>query len=191
MNRITKAYRFACEAHKGQLRKCGSPFIEHPVRVALSIMDDIHIYEMEMIFSDMQRRVIVALLHDVIEDTHHTKQSLTDAGFGDVVDDICALSRRSPQDCEACAQQWEETHKVSVDCTKDCQTHWDYIRSVRDYAIKEYERCGWCTSGYMDHTVMQVKVADIEDNMVTAEQVGPTMRERYEKSLDILRNPNT
>jgi len=186
MSRIQEAYRLACEAHEGQERKCGGPFIHHPVRVALSIAEDADDFQEK---EDFHRCIIVALLHDVIEDTHHTKQSLTDAGFGDYVDDIYALSRRKPQECEVCAPQWDETHKVSTDCQNDCQSHWDFIRATRDYAIKEF---GLSTEPfYMDHTVMRVKVADIFDNMKTAEQLGPTMRERYEKSLDILRNLNT
>ena len=190
-SKILEAYRLACEAHEGQERKCGGPFIHHPVRVALSIAEDADDFQEK---EDFHRCIIVALLHDVIEDTHHTKQSLTDAGFGDYVDDIYALSRRKPQECELCAPQWEETHGVSEWCKHQkgdecCQTHWDFIRATRDYAIKEF---GLSTEPfYMEHTVMRVKVADIFDNMKTADQLGPTMEERYEKSLKILSKPNT
>jgi (p)ppGpp synthase/HD superfamily hydrolase len=171
---------------KGRKRIGGGPFIHHPVRVALSIIEDADDFEDKEAF---ERCIIVALLHDVIEDTNHTKNSLTLAGFGGYVDDIYALSRRKPQECEVCAPQWDETHDVSEWCKKQkgdecCQTHWDFIRAIRDYAIGECER-------YMNHTVIKVKFADITDNMVTADELGPTMRERYMKSLVTLRNPNT
>ncbi|NLM20810.1 MAG: bifunctional (p)ppGpp synthetase/guanosine-3',5'-bis(diphosphate) 3'-pyrophosphohydrolase [Peptococcaceae bacterium] len=56
---IEKAYNFAAEAHKGQLRNSGEEFVLHPLEVACILaeleMDDI--------------TIIAALLHDVAEDT--------------------------------------------------------------------------------------------------------------------------
>lgn len=58
-NQILKAYEYSKTAHKGQKRKSGEPFITHPICVA-NILADL----------DMdQESIIVALLHDVVEDT--------------------------------------------------------------------------------------------------------------------------
>jgi guanosine-3',5'-bis(diphosphate) 3'-pyrophosphohydrolase len=59
LGRIREAYEFADQAHKGQLRKSGEPYILHPLAVAEILVD------MEMDVTS----VIAALLHDVVEDT--------------------------------------------------------------------------------------------------------------------------
>lgn len=59
VQRIKQAYEFAEEAHHGQLRKSGEPYILHPLAVAEIIVD------MQLDTTS----VIAALLHDVVEDT--------------------------------------------------------------------------------------------------------------------------
>ena len=56
---VAKAYKFGAEAHDGQTRMSGEPFISHPVAVA-QILADMHM--------DSQA-ITAAILHDVIEDT--------------------------------------------------------------------------------------------------------------------------
>jgi guanosine-3',5'-bis(diphosphate) 3'-pyrophosphohydrolase len=56
---IRKAYDFALNAHQGQLRKSGEPFIIHPLNIAYSLTE---------YFAD-DDSIIAALLHDVVEDT--------------------------------------------------------------------------------------------------------------------------
>lgn len=73
--RIRKAFKFADERHKSQLRADGTPFIIHPLRLANVLMGE---------WSEKDADVIVAgLLHDVIEDTQTTIREVKDA-FGDV-----------------------------------------------------------------------------------------------------------
>jgi guanosine-3',5'-bis(diphosphate) 3'-pyrophosphohydrolase len=57
--RIREAYQFADQAHQGQLRKSGEPYILHPLAVADILIN------MQMDATS----IIAALLHDVVEDT--------------------------------------------------------------------------------------------------------------------------
>ena len=59
---IEKAYRIACDAHAGEVRKSGEPYIIHPLCVAIILAD-----------KEMDKETIVAgLLHDAVEDTWMT-----------------------------------------------------------------------------------------------------------------------
>ena len=55
---IDKAYCFAAQAHEGQVRKSGEPFIEHPLQTALFLAD----------LRLDSNALAAALLHDVVED---------------------------------------------------------------------------------------------------------------------------
>ena len=71
---IEKAYNSANDAHKGQLRKSGEPYIIHPLYVAIILAD-----------LEMDKETIVAgLLHDVVEDTVMTIDEIKE-NFGDDV----------------------------------------------------------------------------------------------------------
>jgi len=82
---IYRAYLFSAEAHDGQVRKSGEPYIFHPL-AATYILGQMH--------SDTQT-LCAALLHDVIEDTGITKEKL-EAEFGkqvaELVDGVSKLS---------------------------------------------------------------------------------------------------
>lgn len=63
---LTKAFNFASDAHKGQCRKSGEPFVAHPVEVAI-------------ILADLRMDVATlasALLHDTVEDTKVTREQV-------------------------------------------------------------------------------------------------------------------
>jgi GTP diphosphokinase / guanosine-3',5'-bis(diphosphate) 3'-diphosphatase len=77
INQIKRAYYFAEQAHDGQIRRSGEPYVTHPLAVA-NILSDMHM--------DYQS-LMAALLHDVIEDTGVTKKSL-DTQFGDAVAEL-------------------------------------------------------------------------------------------------------
>ncbi len=74
---VKRAYFFAEQAHYGQVRRSGEPYVTHPLAVA-GILADMHM--------DPQS-LMAALLHDVIEDTGVTKNDLG-AQFGEEVADL-------------------------------------------------------------------------------------------------------
>ncbi|NOX92096.1 MAG: RelA/SpoT family protein [Gammaproteobacteria bacterium] len=63
---VYRAYLFGAEAHEGQHRLSGEPYIYHPLAVARILA------EMRMDYNT----IIAALLHDVIEDTETVRESL-------------------------------------------------------------------------------------------------------------------
>ena len=66
--RVLRSYEVAREAHSGQTRDEGSPYIVHPIRVAVSLVDELGLYSPKLICS--------ALLHDVIEDSELTRDDI-------------------------------------------------------------------------------------------------------------------
>ena len=78
---VADALRIATEAHRGQADKAGQPYIGHVVRV------------MGRVDTDVEK--MAAALHDVIEDTDATPESLLGQGVPeDVVDAVVALTKR-------------------------------------------------------------------------------------------------
>lgn len=75
LQRIKDAYALAAEAHKGQKRNTGEPYIVHPIAVA-----NIAAEELEL----DANTVIAAFLHDVAEDTSYTVEDIRER-FGDDV----------------------------------------------------------------------------------------------------------
>lgn len=74
---VQDAFVLAQEAHDGQMRSSGDPYITHPVAVA-GILADMHLDH---------ETIMAALLHDVIEDTHYSQEDLAEA-FGDTVAEL-------------------------------------------------------------------------------------------------------
>ena len=63
-----KALKLCFEAHKDQTDKSGLPYVFHPFHLAEQMPDE--------------DTTIVALLHDVVEDTDYTLDDLRRMGFG-------------------------------------------------------------------------------------------------------------
>ena len=98
---IKEAYRFSDQAHLGQLRSSGSPYITHPIAVA-------EICAGWKLDADA---LCAALLHDVIEDQDITKQELL-ARFGnDVAEMVDGLSKLDRLDFATKAQQQAESFR--------------------------------------------------------------------------------
>lgn len=67
MNILEKAILLAVQAHAGQLDKAGQPYISHPLRLMTQM--------------DSEKAQLVALLHDVLEDTPTTLNDLQQLGL--------------------------------------------------------------------------------------------------------------
>ncbi|MDK8180608.1 GTP pyrophosphokinase [Paenibacillus sp. UMB4589-SE434] len=84
MNNISKAIILATKAHDGQVDKGGNPYILHPLRVMLKMKSE--------------EEKIVAVLHDVLEDTELNSKELLELGLSeDAVFAIECLTRHKDE----------------------------------------------------------------------------------------------
>ncbi|HEY5153718.1 MAG TPA: bifunctional (p)ppGpp synthetase/guanosine-3',5'-bis(diphosphate) 3'-pyrophosphohydrolase, partial [Acidimicrobiales bacterium] len=107
---ITRAYELARDAHTGQTRKSGEPYVQHPVAVAKIVA--------ELGLDDVT--ISAALLHDAVEDTGVTLADLTITFGPDVaaiVDGVTKLDRLKFDSKEA--QQAATVRKMLVAMAKD------------------------------------------------------------------------
>lgn len=117
---IRKAYRIASDAHKGQARKSGEPYIIHPLCVAIILAD-----------LELDKETIVAgLLHDVVEDTIMTDEEIKEEFGQDVallVDGVTKLEKlnfhgeqgNQDKDAEKLERQAENLRKMFLAMAKD------------------------------------------------------------------------
>ena len=70
---LKKAYYFMIEAHKGMSRASGEHYYTHPLKVAISMMEDFSINE--------ENVICAALLHDAVEDNYTIKLELIEKEF--------------------------------------------------------------------------------------------------------------
>lgn len=75
MGLVREAYELAAEAHEGQKRKTGEPYIIHPIAVARIVAEELELGA---------NPVMAAFLHDVVEDTRYTIEDIRER-FGDDV----------------------------------------------------------------------------------------------------------
>ena len=108
---IAKAYQVAEEAHKGQKRKSGEPYIIHPLCVAIILAD----LELD------KESIAAGLLHDVVEDTIMTTEEL-EKEFGSevalIVDGVTKLGRLSYSK-DKVEEQAENLRKMFLAMAKD------------------------------------------------------------------------
>lgn len=84
---IEVALSVALQAHKGQLDKGGAPYILHPLAVLNRV--------------ESMDEKIVAVLHDVIEDTPVTLEQLQELGFSaEIVEAVRLLTKNESDDYE-------------------------------------------------------------------------------------------
>ena len=108
---IEKAYHVARDAHEGQARKSGEPYIIHPLCVAIILAE-----------LELDKETIVAgLLHDVVEDTVMTDEQIAQE-FGDevalLVDGVTKLGQLS-YDADKVEVQAENLRKMFLAMAKD------------------------------------------------------------------------
>ena len=109
-NLVKRAYFYAEQAHHGQGRQSGEPYISHPLAVA-NILSEMHMDHQSL---------MAAMLHDVIEDTRINKRAIG-GQFGDTVADLVdGVSKLTQIEFSSKAeQQAENFQKMALAMAKD------------------------------------------------------------------------
>ena len=155
---IEKAYKVADEAHQGQLRKSGEPYIIHPLYVAIILAD-----------LELDKETIVAgLLHDVVEDTILTKEEIVTMFGEDVallVDGVTKLQHFNLDGSNVNDIQNKDKDKVEIQAENLRKMFLAMAKDIR---------------------VTMIKLADRLHNMRTLGHMPPEKQQRIAReTLDI------
>lgn len=107
---IHSVYLFTKNAHEGQIRKSGEPYIIHPIAVATILAEQ-----------KLSVSVIVSgLLHDVVEDTDYTYEQIAEFFTVEVADIVDGVTKLGTIKGHSFDQQQAENHrKIIVSAAKD------------------------------------------------------------------------
>mgnify|MGYP001173882245 CR=1 FL=1 len=110
VNLVRRAYFYAEQAHDGQTRRSGEPYVTHPLAVA-GILAEMHMDHQSL---------MAAMLHDVIEDTGIPKQAL-EKQFGETVAELVdGVSKLTQMDFDTKAEaQAENFQKMALAMARD------------------------------------------------------------------------
>ena len=141
------AMRIAYKAHDGQVDRTGVPYIYHPIHLAEQM--------------DSEDACVVALLHDVVEDSDITLEDLREMGFSEAQLEGVRLMTHIPP-----SEDMTESEKL--------EDYLDYVRRIKSNALAR-----------------QVKLADLRHNSDPGRQLEDTeinkkRLEKYKKALEIL-----
>jgi GTP diphosphokinase / guanosine-3',5'-bis(diphosphate) 3'-diphosphatase len=110
INSVKRAYYYAEQAHFGQFRRSGEPYVTHPLAVA-NILASMHMDHLSL---------MAAMLHDVIEDTGIAKDAIREQ-FGEVVAELVdGVSKLAKIEYESQAEkQAKNFQKMALAMAKD------------------------------------------------------------------------
>ncbi|MBP9787257.1 MAG: guanosine-3',5'-bis(diphosphate) 3'-pyrophosphohydrolase [Acinetobacter sp.] len=126
MATLEQAIALAAQQHAGQVDKANAPYILHPLRVMLNVPTIEH--------------KIVAVLHDVLEDTETNTEDLRKLGFQQqIIDAILALTKKVGESRLQAAQRTVQNPIARVVKLADIADNMDLSR-IQSPTIKDFER---------------------------------------------------
>ncbi|MCL2360890.1 MAG: bifunctional (p)ppGpp synthetase/guanosine-3',5'-bis(diphosphate) 3'-pyrophosphohydrolase [Defluviitaleaceae bacterium] len=174
LNLVDKAFNFAMNAHEGQYRKTGEPYVMHPLTVALILAE---------MRSDMES-IAVGLLHDVVEDTPTTLEEITNAfgtEIGQLVDGVTKIAKVKYL---AKAQAQESSGEQDGDDVKLPKGAKEKLAAKADEQAENYRKLFFHMS--QDIRVLIIKIADRLHNMRTISGHGEDkQRSIAQETLDL------
>ena len=128
MNMLGKAIEIAVTAHAGQLDKGGQPYILHPLWVMNKVR---HLGEDTM---------IVAVLHDVVEDTPWTLELLREEGFNGTIITALQYLTKDPEVPYDSYINSISTHTIATAVKLRDLEHNSKITRLKGLRKKDFER---------------------------------------------------
>ena len=123
---LNKALVIAYHAHDGQFDKGGMPYILHPVTVALHV--------------DSEDEKMVALLHDVVEDSSYSLEDLKKEGFpANVIEAVDILTKRDGDSYDSYLEKVKKNDLARKVKIADMSHNLDRSR-IKDISEKDLER---------------------------------------------------
>jgi (p)ppGpp synthase/HD superfamily hydrolase len=135
MTHLQRALEIAVEAHKNQKQKDGSPYALHPIKLSLTLKTE--------------EQKIVALLHDVVEDTYWTFEDLIKEGFSvNVIEALRLLTHTDGSPYEDYVERLAANPLARAVKKADLTDNMDLKRipepTEKDFArIQKYHRAWW------------------------------------------------
>jgi len=115
MSSLERAIELAVKHHKGQTDKAGQPYILHPLRLMFS-----------MSAGDAR---VVAVLHDIVEDTPVTLGDLRTEGFSEsIVAAVECVTKRAGEDYESFIERISQNPLASTVKLADLEDNMDLSR---------------------------------------------------------------
>jgi RelA/SpoT family (p)ppGpp synthetase len=132
---VREAAFFAAEAHAGQYRKSGEPYVFHPLAVARILAEVRFDHE----------TVMAALLHDVIEDTEFTKEQLKHRFGSELAELVDGVSKLTQMQCGTKLEaQAENFRKMFLAMAKDLRVIMiklaDRLHNMRTLSVMTLEK---------------------------------------------------
>lgn len=112
---LDKAALICVTKHQGQRDKTGAAYFQHPMRVAMKCEKD--------------EEKIVALLHDIIEDTDVTSEWLKEQGFHDeIIESILSVTRIPGEDYQEFVARVKKNHIGRIVKIHDLEDNLNVLR---------------------------------------------------------------
>ena len=126
MANLARAIALASQAHVEQREKSGAPYIMHPLRLMLRM--------------ETEAEMIVAILHDVVEDTPWTFDQLRNEGFSEeVIAALDCVTRRSTETYEQFVDRARDNAIARKVKLADLEDNMD-LRRLPDLTPKSLDR---------------------------------------------------
>lgn len=132
---IRRAYEFACEAHQGQFRQSGEPYIIHPLNVAYTLAE----------MQADKETIIAGLLHDVVEDTHYTIEDIAKYFGSEVAKLVSGVTKLAKMEFSSKTEENDaNTRKIITSVTEDVRIIIiklaDRLHNMRTLSVKKKEK---------------------------------------------------
>ena len=151
---IDRAYRYAADAHEGQVRRSGEPFIEHPLQTAL------YLAELKL----DANALAAGLLHDVVEDCDVCLEEIEDEFGKEIAGLVDGVTKLTQAEVD-----FEEGKNGFV--LRDSDVDLQQAASLRKMLV----------SMASDVRVVLIKLADRLHNMRTLQALSPNRRRAIAK----------